>query len=456
MGGQRYRALLQERADLVAEGRRIFELAEQEDNRALTDEERAQDDAIQARLEAIGLELEREERRRERERTVEAAPAAEPHVTGIRDLGLDKPWGYDTFGQTMDEFARSRPAQVRLYQDAALGEFLAAVASHYTPGGHTDPRLYAASGSNVAIPSEGGFLVQRDQTYRLLELGMEQSLLAGLCDQIPVGPNSDGIEAPMIDESSRANGSRFGGVRVYRRAEADTVTATKPKLRNFDLRLEDLMALAYATDRLLRDSVQLGRIYATAFASEFGFKVDDEIIRGSGAGEALGILNAAATVSQAKETGQAAATLVHENISKMWSRLWVRSRGRAQWFFNQDVEPQLDALYVAAGVGALEQRVVSYDAQGVIRIKGRPAMAIEHCATLGTVGDIILADLSQYVLITKGGIQADESIHVRFIYGERAFRWMYPINGAPKWDTYLTPYKGSSTVSPFVTLATRN
>jgi HK97 family phage major capsid protein len=298
--------------------------------------------------------------------------------------------------------------------------------------------------------------VQRDQSYRLLELGMQSSALAGYCESIPIGDNSDGLEAPMIDESSRANGSRWGGVRVYRRGEADTVTATKPKIKNFDLRLEDMMALAYATDRLLRDAVMIGRVFTSAFASEFGFKVDDEIIRGSGAGEALGLLNATATVSQSKETGQAAATVVHENISKMWARLWVRSRGRAIWLFNQDVEPQLDGLYVAAAVGALEQRVVSYDAAGVIRIKGRPAMAIEQCESLGTVGDLILADLSQYVLITKGGIQADESIHVRFVYGERAFRWMYPINGAPKWSTYLTPYKGTSnTVSPFITLATR-
>jgi HK97 family phage major capsid protein len=453
----RYRALLQEKADLVTEGKAIFEQAEA-DGRPLTDEEKTRDDQIQARIEALGEDLAREERRRERERNAPAVPAAEMRISEIRDLAQDKPWGYDTFHMSAEEFGRVRPEQTALYRDAALGEFLQAVAHAGSPGGHIDTRLYgAASGANVAVPSEGGFLVGKDQTYGLLEAGMQSSMLAGYCQTIPISANSDGLEAPMIDETSRANGSRWGGVRVYRRAEADSVTATKPKLRNFELRLEDMMALAYATDRLLRDSVQLGRIFTAAFASEFGFKVDDEIIRGSGVAECMGLLNASATVSQAKETGQAAATVVHENISKMWSRLWVRSRGRAVWLFNQDVEPQLDALYVAAAVGALEQRVVSYDAQGVLRIKGRPAMAIEQCETLGTVGDFILADLSQYVLITKGGIQADESMHVRFVYGERAFRWMYPINGAPKWSSALTPYKGSAstTVSPFVTLATR-
>jgi hypothetical protein len=92
----------------------------------------------------------------------------------------------------------------------------------------------------------------------------------------------------------------------------------------------------------------------------------------------------------------------------------------------------------------------------VTRIKGRPMLPLEQAATLGTVGDIALLDLSQYILIRKGGIDAQESMHVRFLYGERTFRWTQSIIGKPKLTSPLTPYQGASTTSPFVVLATRS
>jgi hypothetical protein len=80
----------------------------------------------------------------------------------------------------------------------------------------------------------------------------------------------------------------------------------------------------------------------------------------------------------------------------------------------------------------------------------------EYCATLGTVGDIQLLDLSQYFLIDKGGIRADSSMSVRFLYNERAFRWLYRCDGQPSWNSALTPLNGTNTLSPFVNLATRS
>lgn len=69
-----YQALLQERADLVKEGKLLFEVAEA-DERALTAEEKGRDDQINARLTEVAGDLDRHERRRERERSVTGMPA---------------------------------------------------------------------------------------------------------------------------------------------------------------------------------------------------------------------------------------------------------------------------------------------------------------------------------------------------------------------------------------------
>ena len=86
---------------------------------------------------------------------------------------------------------------------------------------------------------------------------------------------------------------------------------------------------------------------------------------------------------------------------------------------------------------------------------GRPVIPVEQCKTVGDLGDIVLADMSQYMLIEKGGVKQAESIHVRFLYDEQVFRFTYRVNGQPLWDSALTPANGSNTVSPFVALAAR-
>jgi len=73
---------------------------------------------------------------------------------------------------------------------------------------------------------------------------------------------------------------------------------------------------------------------------------------------------------------------------------------------------------------------------------------------MGTVGDIVLASLSNYQAIQKGGIEAASSIHVQLLTDETVFRFVYRVDGAPTWGAALTPFKGSNTQSPFVALAT--
>jgi HK97 family phage major capsid protein len=74
---------------------------------------------------------------------------------------------------------------------------------------------------------------------------------------------------------------------------------------------------------------------------------------------------------------------------------------------------------------------------------------------VGDQGDIMLADLREYQMIEKGGIQAASSIHVMFVYDETVFRFVYRVDGQPKWNSALTPKNGTTTVSPFVVLDAR-
>jgi HK97 family phage major capsid protein len=346
------------------------------------------------------------------------------------------------------------PAKDTEKRFSSFGEQLMAAYRAAMPGGKVDERLStrAASGLNETTPSDGGFLVQQDFVTELLKRTYETGILASKVKKIPISTNANGMKINAIDEDSRANGSRWGGVQTYWEGEADEITASKPKFRQMELSLKKLTGLCYATDELLQDAAALEAVIRQAFAEEFGFKIDDAILSGSGEGEPLGILNSGAIVTVAKEASQTD-TITVENLIKMWNRLRSRSRANAVWYINQELEPYLYTLKIGDKPVYIPAGGLSEKPYGTLF--GRPVVPIEQCSAAGEVGDIILADIGQYLLIDKGGIKSASSIHVRFLYDENVFRFIYRVDGKPIWTKPLTPYKGSATVSPFVTLAKR-
>lgn len=346
------------------------------------------------------------------------------------------------------------PAKDTEKRFSSFGEQLMAAYRAAMPGGKVDERLStrAASGLNETTPSDGGFLVQKDFVTELLKRTYETGILASKVKKIPISTNANGMKINAIDEDSRANGSRWGGVQTYWEGEADELTASKPKFRQMELSLKKLTGLCYATDELLQDAAALEAVIRQAFAEEFGFKIDDAILSGSGEGEPLGILNSGAIVTVAKEASQTDIITV-ENLIKMWNRLWSRSRANAVWYINQELEPYLYTLKIGDKPVYIPAGGLSEKPYGTLF--GRPVVPIEQCSAAGEVGDIILADIGQYLLIDKGGVKSASSIHVRFLYDENVFRFIYRVDGKPIWTKPLTPYKGSATVSPFVTLAKR-
>lgn len=342
----------------------------------------------------------------------------------------------------------------------SLGEQLAAVVNVSRRGGSVDPRLYnaAADGLSTTVPTDGGFLVQQDFVDGLLKDLTTAAVLAPKCRPQPISANANSIKINGVDETSRAS-TRFGGIKGYWADEASDATKSKPKFRKIELSLHKLMGLCYATDELLADAAALEGFIRAAFPSEFAFLVDDAIVRGTGAGQPLGILNAGCLVTQAKETGQKADSIVSENVIKMSSRIFAPSFMNASWYVNQMCLPQLYTMSIAVGTGG---QLVFVPPGGLSAapygsLLGRPVIPIEQASALGDVGDIILADMSGYILAQKGGVQADVSIHVEFLSDQQVFRFILRIDGQPVRATPLTPYKGGATAtqSHFVALAER-
>lgn len=419
--------LRQALADTKAKASAINVAAE---GRMLTAEERTEFDALTAQCETINGDIRRAEQLLEMERTVPAAAAATIEV--VADRATQRPW-------------------------ESLATQLQAIRQHaVTRGTVTDPRLHAALGGNETVDSEGGFLIAPEFAPGLWQRTYEASDIISRCFEQKMSSNRLVINA--VDEDSRVDGSRWGGIQSYYLGEAGTYTSSKPKFRRMELIAHKLIALVYATDEQLEDSTAFASYVDKVVPQELAFRIGDNIYNGPGAGTPLGVLNSGALITVAKDSGDSAATVSSPDIFNMWSRMWAPARKNAVWFINQDVEPKLWPLTRGSGT-AVELLYTGPGERGNNNsygvMMGRPVLPVEFAATLGTTGDIVLAGMDQYCFAPKGEARMDSSIHVAFLTGEQAFRWQLRHDGQPFWKKPLTPKNGTNTLSPFVALATR-
>jgi HK97 family phage major capsid protein len=337
-----------------------------------------------------------------------------------------------------------------------LGEFALATRIASRQGGSIDPRLVMnapTTYSQEGAGEDGGFAVPPDFRAAIWEKVQGEDSLLARTDQNVTSKNSMVLPA---DETTPWDAT--GGIQAYFESEAGALNQSKIALKEKTIRLNKLTALVPVTEELLEDAPGLDSYLRKKVGEKMDFKLNLKIVQGVGAGEPLGILNAGSLVSISKETGQGADTIMAENISKMWARLYAPLRRNAVWLINQDIEPQLDSMSIAVGTGGVP---VYMPAGGLAdapfgRLKGRPVIPTQACETLGDKGDIILVALEQYLTAVKtGGVKADVSMHLWFDYAVLAYRFIIRIAGQPWWKSYITPRDGSNYLSWAVTLDER-
>ena len=423
------------------------------EQRELTEDETTEVDRLMAQFEGKTEEIERRQKMQ------------------AQALKLQESFGRKTEPNPVDgdgpqADARKVPARPRNEDHGkwgwrSFGEFSASVRMASARAGTTDPRLIANAPTTYGsegIGEDGGFAVPPDFRTAIMEKVMGEDSLLSRTDQMTTASNS--ITFPA-DETTPWDSS--GGIQAYWADEASQITQSKIALKEKQVRLHKLTALVPVTEELLEDAGSLDGYLRRKVPQKFDYKVQNAIIRGSGAGQPVGILNSDCLISVAKDTTaspiQPSDTVWYSNIVAMYSRMYAPCRSRAVWLINQDIEPSLFTMQFTTGVNSpVPVYLPANGAAGLpyATLMGRPVIPVESASTLGDKGDIILADLSQYLSVTKtGGIRSDVSIHLFFDYDTAAFRFIMRIAGMPWWASAIDPANGTNTRSCFVTLDER-
>jgi HK97 family phage major capsid protein len=432
------RELQARKSDLVKEARALTDIAAQE-NRDLSDEDVAKFNGLKSRIDTTSAAIDRESALISEEAQMGIHAAANFSSVLVSDnRDLDPKHGFQS-----------------------LGEFLQKVCHAQKPGNAIDERLLIGTGRGAVAPSnfgsegsaqDGGFFVPPQFSQDIFQLSLGEDSLLPLTDNVEVSGNT------MAFPKDETTPWGTNGIRAYWQGEASSAVTSKPVLGLATLRLKKLMALVPATDELLDDTNALSSYLPDKIASSIRWKTNESILFGSGTGVPVGCLNAGATVTVAKESGQATQTLVPQNLAKMIARLPSGSFANAVWIVNNDVLPALFTLtlgsypiYLPTGLNVGGMQVSPYGT-----LLGRPLYVSQHANTFSAQGDILLVDLKYYQTITKsGGMQTATSMHLYFDADLTAFRTTFRMDGQSKLAAPITPAKGATSMSPFIQLAAR-
>jgi HK97 family phage major capsid protein len=351
-----------------------------------------------------------------------------------------------------------RPAASGKFGFRSFGDFAVTVRRAAIEPGNLDKRLLnvATTFGSEGTGADGGFAVPPDFRQAIWQKVMSEENLLLRSDQLETGSNN--LIYPK-DESAPWDSS--GGIQVYWEGEGTQIPQSKPALEMATMRLQKLTGLVPVSEELLEDAPGLESWLLAKAPQKMAAKINTAIVAGNGIGKPLGILNAPSVITVAEEGGQTAATVQYANIVKMWARMYAPCRRNAIWLINQDVEPQLDLMsFDPAGA----TKIPVYLPGGTIAnqpyamLKGRPVVPLEACSALGTAGDIILVDMTQYMTLKKAGqdIRTDVSMHLYFDQALMAFRFIFRVNGQPWWGKTLARQNSANPLSWAVTLADRS
>jgi HK97 family phage major capsid protein len=374
-----------------------------------------------------------------------SGPLTMPGPQGsIRSFGAGGGFELRGPGQAKDYRSLYGPQDAYRWEDKESSFFQAVFSGRFHPG-------LTIRAMSETVPSEGGFLIPTQYAEKIHNVSLENELVAPRAYLQPMVSNECKIPGVEIGDHSV---SLFGGFTASYTAEKGMIDEQSPKVRSMTLTAKKLTGLLRFSSELTQDIPGGEGQIIDICGKGLSWYRDKAFLKGTGAGEPLGILNADCTIVVAKETGQRADTICYESLTKMMAAMYSGGFKNSVWVCHQSTIPQLLQLSLAVGTGGNAIPVLS-QTNGQFTILTRPVIFTEKTEKLGDKGDIMFCDFSQYVVGLRSEMRFDVSIHVHFATDELLGRLIERHDGQPLWDKALTLEDGSTKVSPFVVMGER-
>jgi HK97 family phage major capsid protein len=322
-----------------------------------------------------------------------------------------------------------------------------------------DPRLKIMDASmSESSGSGGGWLIPDQYVQQLWDSSLESEIVRGRATCVPMLGKT--AMASGFDTLNHTGGA-IGGFTMQWLGELATGTRQKATVRMVNLNARKGAIFCQASNELYADAPNFASDLETTLIQAMGWSLDQAAISGTGVGQPLGALNDPALITVSAEGGQAADSFLAPNILKMFGRLHPACAANAVWMTNSTCLPKLLSLYIPATniagseyVGAVTGPLVTIVGPNQYLMMGLPLIVTEKAQALGDKGDLMLVDWSQYALGLRREITIERSNAAGWTEDATDWRAIIRVDGQGKWNAPVTPVNGD-TLSWCVTLEAR-
>lgn len=445
--------MLQKRAELVQKMRAMLDKAKAE-TRDFSEDEAKEFDGYKAEIEGLELNIQAIQKQDERERLV-----------ADREKAIDHP---SASGIYRPSALYGAPVQAAKKDDGGfknLGELIHAVRFGDPKGRLQELPIGQGQGGGYGVPeafrslimpqvraefsmgvgTEGGFAVPEQFRPDVLMLNPESSIVRPRATVLPAGEPADAkITMPALDQGT--NGV-YGGVEVQWIAEGDEKPDTSASLKEVTLQPHEVAATTIVTDKLLRNWAAADQFIRSLLRNAMTAAEDMAFLTGNGTGKPTGLIGAAGAKVVKRGTANSVKT---DDIINMLGALLPESLSGSIWVANQSLLPEIAKLQDAAGNYIFIQGDMTRGIPSTLL--GLPIRFTGKNPAKGSKGDLVLADLTYYLIKDGSGPFIAASEHVLFKQNKTVIKAFWNVDGKPWVVAPLTLENGVTTVSPYVVL----
>lgn len=305
-----------------------------------------------------------------------------------------------------------------------------------------------------AAGSTGGYLIPPEFDATLRAAMAPASIVRSRATIIPMRRRQ--IDIPVLDQTGTTAGRPhwFGGMQFFWEEEGGEKDTTDPAFRQMTLTARKLIGFTRASDELIDDSaISLEAFFSgpLGFAGGAAWMEDYAFLRGTGAGQPLGVIHAPATIQHTR----AGAGVTYADLVGLVSKFMPSGRG--VWLASQSVLPSLMAMEGPSGnpaylwVGAFQPGGIANGIPGMLL--GYPIIFVEKLPALGYQGDIGLFDFSYYLIGDRQATTVESTKFEKWREDKTSWRMVHRVDGRPWLSAPLTYEDGVTQVSPFVVLS---
>ena len=171
--------------------------------------------------------------------------------------------------------------------------------------------------------------------------------------------------------------------------------------------------------------------------------MDNGFINGNGASEPQGILSSPSLIQISAEDGQDTDTIIYQNVTKQFARMYPAGRKRAIWLASDTCIPSMLQMSLPVGTGG-SQIPVLREQSGQFTMLGRPVYFTELMPVIGDANCLVFCDVSQYGIGIRKEMSIDVSNAPGWSQDLTSLRIIVRFDGQGTWAKPITPKKCDS------------